>query len=326
MSTKVKLQGQFKLLLTFESNLKIQEFNLIKFMEMYKNFYKTTLKNLLTYTMILKDFEANGEAESTFNTPLFSHHKSNKPSKSTKNKSTLYIVLSPERLDDIAKASMKKMGDFANENFKETDLFITIGNQASDLVLSRNLSVIKHYDYKIMLNEFEFANNMSSIIYVSALKGIVSDVIVVNPQVSKGKLSTQNILPFELGKWEEYWGSKIPKDEFKTIKKEAIELYDEIKSVNFQKVFFEPQLENIISQQVVLLIRMNIEFMWYNLKFNYYQQEYQILQTKKDNIDKSKNELQVKLQKIRKDEITSSILVLAAAKLTQKDDEEEDYE
>lgn len=325
MSTKVKLQGQFKLLLTFESNLKIQEFNLIKFMETYKNYYKTTLKNLLTYTMILNDFEANDEAKSTFNTPLFQHHKSNKAS-SKKDKSTLYIVLSPERLDDIAEASMKKMADFANTNFKNNDLFITVGNQANDLILSKNFSIIKHYDYKIMQNEFEFANNMSSIIYVSALKGIVNNVIIVNPQISQGKLNTQDILPFELSKWEEYWSKKISKDEFKSIKEQAVELYDEIKSINFKKVFFEPQLENIISQQVVLLIRMNIEFMWYNVKFNYYQQEYQVLQTKKDNIDKSKSELQVKLQKIRKDEITSSILVLAAAKLTQKDEEEDEYE
>ncbi len=309
----------------FKSIMEIMELNEINKLKKLVNVYNSNLVYFYEQKKLAKNIEKN--LSLVKRTKFFETDD-----QKTKDKTNLYIIVSPQRNDSTAKALMKRTKEFLSELDKENNYFITFGYEANKLCNRLDLKIVDSIN-QFGVGEMEQASvsKIVSVASLSVVNSIVDEVFLIFPEIdySSKDLYVPKLLPFN---------NELMKvgDDFSVEEELVYENSSKFFQLdNLRKTQWFPSMDTVYANLLESLIKIKMNIIV--LKHKIHEQKEIIAQSKNQNkkVQELIEDLELKIQRGRKEAITLELSVLSSSfkvlakrdeEIRDKEDEEEEEE
>lgn len=242
-----------------------------------------------------------------------------------KNKSTLYILVDPHKINKISEQMLKKLEEKMSKIITNNDYVITFGSNVNSISQKLELNIIDSYGLDDYFDEVKFSEIISSMVDVGIKNNIfhTAELFLSEIAVSSQKLLSEKLYPFI-----EYKDNDITtemsldlEDEDYDKNFEILRLYEqEFKSIDITKVVWEPNIDFFLDGLSRSILKQIVHKLKLKSEIERLKLELQLLEDKRNKLLEQLVLLERAWNRIRKEEATNQSLLLYSAFKTKEDD------
>ncbi|WP_371246169.1 MMOB1630 family gliding motility ATPase complex subunit [Mycoplasmopsis agassizii] len=235
-----------------------------------------------------------------------------------------FILVDPSKLDDYSKVALAKLTEQIERDIKKTDYVVTVGLQTAALAEKYSLQVVENLEYSEFENIAKFAEKISSLVELGLnnnIFGRVKMIFTKNDIITTG-LVEKTLFPLDK-KDLEIKRERVDEDgavilETSPEMEWANQYIKIIESIDLKKTTWQPDIANfynLFARAIIksLIFEVKIEERIADLRV-----ELQILDQKKKDLEEKLTEVQLQVNRIRKEETTLQSMILHTAFKTRK--------